>query len=261
MSTFRRRLMMQGKKAIKPYMYFEALQNGLTISLSTNAIEYSLDCNTWVTLPAGASSPAINTGEKIYFKGELTPATDVGIGTFTLSKRCNAGGNAMSLLFGDDFENQYSLSGKNYAFYRLFLRCTTLESVSDGFLPATTLANNCYANMFYGCSSLKSVPELLPATTLANYCYNYMFGFCYALTTAPVLPAITLVTHCYTSMFYNCTRLNYIKALFTTTPGSDYTFYWVSYVASSGTFVKNKDATWNVTGASGIPSGWTVITE
>lgn len=260
MSTFRRRLMMQGKKAIKPYMYFEALQNGLTISLSINSIEYSLDGSTWNTLPADTASPAINTGEKIYFKGELTPATDVGIGTFTLSKRCNAGGNAMSLLFGDDFENQYSLSGKNYAFSRLFSRCTTLESVSAGFLPATTLANFCYFQVFYYCPSLKSAPEL-PATTLVESCYDWMFAMCYALTTAPVLPAITLVNNCYRRMFDSCKSLNYIKALFTTTPGSSYTAYWVSYVPSKGTFVKNKAATWDVTGTSGIPSGWTVITE
>ena len=36
---------------------------------------------------------------------------------------------------------------------------------------------------------------------------------------------------------------------------------WVYGVASCGTFVKSKDATWSVTGASGIPNGWEVITE
>jgi hypothetical protein len=33
---------------------------------------------------------------------------------------------------------------------------------------------------------------------------------------------------------------------------------WVKGVASSGTFVKNKNATWNVTGVNGVPSGWTI---
>ena len=61
-------------------------------------------------------------------------------------------------------------------------------------------------------------------------------------------------------MFYGCSKLNYIKALFTTTPSNSYTGSWVSGVASSGTFVKNKNATWNVTGSNGIPSGWTVQT-
>jgi hypothetical protein len=60
-------------------------------------------------------------------------------------------------------------------------------------------------------------------------------------------------------MFYNCSKLNYIKAMFTTTPSSSDTGNWVYGVASSGTFVKNKNATWNVTGVDGIPSGWTVV--
>jgi hypothetical protein len=66
-------------------------------------------------------------------------------------------------------------------------------------------------------------------------------------------------------MFWNCSKLNYIKAMFTTKPSSGATRYWVSGVASTGTFVKNKNATWNVTATSsnsyiGIPSGWTVQT-
>jgi hypothetical protein len=65
-------------------------------------------------------------------------------------------------------------------------------------------------------------------------------------------------------MFYGCTNLNYIKAMFTTTPSGSspnyYTNEWVSGVASSGTFVKNAVAQWNVTGANGIPTGWTVET-
>ena len=48
--------------------------------------------------------------------------------------------------------------------------------------------------------------------------------------------------------------------MFTTTPSSDYTSDWVNRVASSGTFVKNSAATWNVTGKNGVPSGWTVQT-
>ena len=87
-----------------------------------------------------------------------------------------------------------------------------------------------------------------------------MFSGCSSLTTAPELSATTLVNNCYRYMFNGCSKLNYIKALFTTTPSSSYTSNWVSGVASSGTFVKNKNATWNVTGTSGIPSGWTVQT-
>ena len=89
-----------------------------------------------------------------------------------------------------------------------------------------------------------------------------MFNGCTSLTTAPsVLPATTLVYRCYNYMFNGCTKLNYIKAMFTTAPGEDYTYAWVEGVASTGTFVKYSGATWNVTGVNGIPEGWTVVNE
>jgi hypothetical protein len=61
-------------------------------------------------------------------------------------------------------------------------------------------------------------------------------------------------------MFLGCTRLNYIKAMFTTTPSATYTSNWVLNVSSTGTFVKNSAATWNVSGVNGVPSGWTIET-
>ena len=85
-----------------------------------------------------------------------------------------------------------------------------------------------------------------------------MFGGCTSLENAPVLPAMTLVADCYSYMFSKCSKLNYVKALFTTTPSSNYTRSWLNGVASSGTFVKNAAATWNVVGADGVPEGWTV---
>ena len=88
-----------------------------------------------------------------------------------------------------------------------------------------------------------------------------MFQGCSGLTTAPVLPATTLVANCYYQMFYGCSSLNYIKAMFTTSPGGQ-TANWLNGVAATGTFVKNSAATWtNPCGASTYPCGWTVRTE
>ena len=170
----------------------------------------------------------------------------------------------------------------------MFVSCTSLTTAPA--LPATTLAERCYYGMFHNCSSLTTAPEL-PATTLANYCYRYMFwqckslttatelpattltegcyqdmfAVCTSLTTAPALPATTLVDRCYSGMFDGCTKLSYIKAMFLTDPNYQsnnvYTLNWVRNVASSGTFVKNSQATWNLTGDDGIPTGWTVVTE
>ena len=145
----------------------------------------------------------------------------------------------------------------DYCYSGMFEGCTSLTTAPV--LPATTLNYQCYLSMFNGCTSLTTAPEL-PATTLADYCYQTMFYGCTSLTTAPELPATTLVNYCYQRMFQGCTSLNYIKAMFTTAPSSTRTGNWVSGVSSSGTFVKNSAATWNVTGVNGIPSGWTVKT-
>ena len=123
-------------------------------------------------------------------------------------------------------------------------------------LPATTLVSNCYESMFGGCTSLTEAPQL-PATTLANGCYAYMFLGCRSLTEAPQLLATTLATQCYSGMFYGCRNLNYIKMLATDISAYNCLSSWVSDVATEGIFVKSKDATWDVRGTSGIPSGWT----
>jgi hypothetical protein len=59
-------------------------------------------------------------------------------------------------------------------------------------------------------------------------------------------------------MFEGCSKLNYIKMLATNISAGNCLTYWVSGVSSTGTFVKNKNATWNVTGVSGVPNGWTI---
>ena len=221
------------------------------------------------------------------WKGELTPNSSIplGIGKFSSTSNFNTEGNVMSLLYGDNFIGQTDLTSKNYTFAALFTNCSKLINAKNLSLPATTLASNCYQNMFQGCTALTTAPQLpattlaencyngmfsgfsglttapeLTATTLANNCYSYMFQGCTALTTAPELLATTLANQCYTLMFLNCSNLNYIKAMFTTTPSTTYTNGWVNGVASNGTFVKNSAATWNVTGVNGIPTNWTVET-
>ena len=165
----------------------------------------------------------------------------------------------------------------------MFTNCTSLVNAPE--LPATTLAKYCYRYMFYNCASLVNAPNL-PATTLAYGCYRYMFEECKNLVNAPNLPATTLDSLCYSRMFYNCTslinapylpaiqlelrsyyymfsgcrNLQYVKAMFTTTPGSDYTGNWLNGVAANGTFVKNATATWDVRGINGVPDGWTIET-
>jgi hypothetical protein len=131
-------------------------------------------------------------------------------------------------------------------------------TTAPAILPATTLTNDCYRSMFQRCTALTAAPTL-PATTLASGCYRNMFTVCSSLTTAPELPATQLVSSCYREMFKMCSSMNYIKALFTTTPGTE-TTDWVAGVATTGTFVKNAAATWTDVGDNAVPTGWTVTT-
>ena len=211
------------------YLTIEALENDLTVSFSTNTIQYSTDnCQTWIELPADTATPAINTGDMISFKASgLVPEESAGIGTFTVNKNFNLKGNAMSMLFGDEGKNSYDLTGYTYAFYGLFNECYTLQSVSKNFLPATKLADSCYAHMFYGCSSLVTAPQL-PATKLADSCYENMFEGS-SLVTAPELPATILANNCYSGMFYSCTSLVTAPEL----PATILAPYCYSYMFSS----------------------------
>ena len=256
-------------------------------------IEYSIDGGqTWLpytmsTDEAGAQMIDLDNGETVMFRGNnanlayyLEDDEDYQATKFVIEGQIAASGDVSSLLNGIGGV----LNAPIYCYSHMFYDCTSLTQAPA--LPATTLAHSCYFNMFYGCTSLTQAPALpattlanscysnmfngctsltqapaLPATTLANSCYEFMFNGCTSLTQAPALPATTLANSCYSNMFNGCTLLSHIEALFTTTPGTSYTDSWVNGVAQNGTFVKSSEATWNVIGVNGIPTGWTVTTN
>lgn len=208
----RRRFMTGVKK--RSYLTIEALENGLTASLSVNACEYCVNNDgNWKSLAAGTNTVSINSGQTLSFRGKLTPNSSNGIGTFSVSKKFNLKGNCTSMLFKDDANDNTSLTGYDYAFYRLFYNCSTLIGVSADFLPSTTLSNYCYYNMFNYCTALVNLSLELPATTVKAYSYGSMFYACFALTKAPELPATTLANNCYHYMFYNCVKLANVPSI------------------------------------------------
>ena len=262
------------------YLTFEALEQ-TSFSFTQNDLQYSLDNgSTWTTLTAGNSTPQLSTGDKILWK-QTGLTTNDGIGIFSATGNFNACGNIMSLVYGDNFIGQTTLS-QNTMFESLFHSCNKIINANNLILPATTLTQNCYQYMFRYCNFLTTAPELpattlaigcyqfmfddcdlivapeLPATTLAQYCYHGMFHSNGSLTSAPELPATTLVTSCYYDMFDHCISLNYVKCLATSGQSISTLGNWLYDVSATGTFVKDANTTWP-TGASGIPSGWTVI--
>ena len=186
-------------------------------------LEYSTDTKTWNTWNGTEISSA---GSKLYLRGtgntKITGGDSpdysfVFTGTDALEIACE--GNIENLL---DYTTVRSgghptMAGYCYAYIFNGLFLTTAPE-----LPATTLADHCYDNMFYWCSLLTTAPDL-PATTLAEYCYSNMFNGCTSLTTAPALPAITLANNCYERMFSGCTSLTTAPELPATTLG-DYCY-------------------------------------
>ena len=283
------------------YLTLSALGSG-TIILSPNrvdsstakSISWSKDKDNWNTITIGSNNSSIQipvvTGDTIYLKGSATtwwnwdtyPESGLQI-----NSDCDmiAEGNIMSLLYEDDFKDKISFPDGSSTFRGLFRDNGHLINAENLILPATTLAQRCYRDMFYNCTALTTAPALpattlgiacyngmfngcsslitaptLHATTLANYCYDSMFSGCSSLTAAPELPATTLADYCYTGMFSSCSSLNNITMLATDISAWRCLENWVDGVASTGTFVKNSAATWNVTGVNGIPNGWTITT-
>ena len=167
-------------------------------------------------------------------------------------------GDCVYLAAGEGGNETFGLSSAKYHKFvinGLVAASGDITSIRRFDLEQTTLAVNCYNNMFEGCTGLTSAPEL-PATTLDNFCYAYMFRGCTGLTSAPELPATTLVRNCYLYIFEGCTNLSLIKVHFTTWKAP--TSNWVSNIKSTGTFYK-PTALPEEFGTNKIPIGWTVV--
>ena len=177
--------------------------NGTT---SANTISFSTNSGTTWSSPERGVEFNVQSGDTVMWKGtDMTSSGSWGIGTFGGTATFEAQGNVMSLLYGDNFYGETSLSDKDYIFSHLF-NVSNIVDASNLVLPYETLSVGCYYQMFQDCTSLTAVPEL-KATTLAQTCYYGMFQGCTSLTTAPQLPATTLGVGCYEEMFYGCTSL------------------------------------------------------
>ena len=192
-------------------------------------LEYSVDGEVWEPYTIGETLALADGGELMFRAGEdgndRFSAGYADYYRFVISGKVNSKGNVMSLLDRD---------------------CKADSAPEAGFIY-----------LFANCDGLVSAP-VLPAKNLAAGCYLAMFAGCTSLTKAPALPATELAESCYSNMFYGCASLNYVKALFTDEPSDGTTYCWFFDVSPTGTFIKSKDATWDVRGSNGIPEGWTI---
>ena len=205
------------------YFYIESLGDGNTISVKnkgngdtsgvTPTLEYSTDKNTWNTITFDWKSgthttklPILNIGERVYFRNDtrLFSSPSGKYISFSSSVSSNVGGDIRTLSNYLDVNNETTPQSGMFCY--LFHNNKYIVDASNLRLSYNTLADYCYINMFYGCSSLVNAPEL-PSTKLVENCYSYMFYGCSSLVNAPQLPATELVEKCYSYMFYDCSSL------------------------------------------------------
>ena len=188
-------------KPLKKYLTFTSEgSTDISIQSEYDGFYYSYDKQTWTNW--SGESITFSSTSPLYLCGDNPYDTEKGsLGQFQAEGDLfGISGNIMSLVNSDEDV----LEVHKNQFNSLFASCTRLTSAPE--LPATTLAQGCYAFMFNGCTGLTAAPEL-PATTLANNCYQNMFSCCTSLTSTPQLPATTMEWSCYVYMFYNCTNL------------------------------------------------------
>ena len=274
------------------YLHFYIKEGTATLTPTYDegfvTLQYSYNKTEWTTITTGSTINLV-PDKKVYFKGKIVYYQYNPNPNFQATgSPLYAGGSIMSLQDGNPDETTIKFP---FEFTELFKDCKTLVTAPE--LPAINLERNCYEKMFYGCTSLTTAPTVLPATTVENYCYANMFYGCTSLTTAPEIEAYNLAEYCCVSMFENCTsliktpklpaprpalgcynymfkncsKLNYVKCIiledYVNSNNRNFSTGWLRGVASSGTFVKNRDTSISKWGRSdsGIPEGWTVINQ
>ena len=254
------------------YLTFTA-EEATTLTLQQNGgiaphkLLKSTDDMTWVKWENPSTNGiSLNAGQSVYLKADedslwRTATGDNPYNKFQSTGKVKCEGDIRSLV------KPIAIEDYSYFARGLFVSCTSLTQAPSS-LPATTLANKCYYEMFRGCSSLTQAPEL-PATTMGTSCYHGMFQSCTSLTSAPRLPATKLASKCYYNMFAGCTSLTVAPELPATTMANtcyQYMFYnctalkrikmnassgnWGTYMFGGCTSLELVD----MTGSTGVPT-------
>ena len=179
---------------IRPFTV-KAINNTVSVKIS-NSFKYSINGNEWVQ--------SDNTNTIQLNKNDIVSIITTNTTQCSIKGLSDVSGNIMSLIYGDNFIGQtvWLMSGQALASKGFFYK-SDIRNAKNLVLPATTLSERSYENMFAYCDALETAPAL-PATTLTYRCYAGMFYHCSHLTTAPELPATTLAPYCYENMFYEC---------------------------------------------------------
>ena len=221
---------------------FQAIKAGTityTAAKSEYTVEYKKNNDGWTTY---SSAISVAVGDVVSFRGTNATyydSTGEGTGnpsTFACSSACYIYGNVMSLISKESFSTTTSFTAKK-TFLRMFEKQTNLRShpYKDLVLPATTLTEQCYQDMFSGCTGLTRSAILADAPGAAN-AYQRMYNGCSNLSEVT----------CYAEYVTN------------NSPFAN----WLTGVASSGTFYTNSThkASWDTFHTQNI-TGWTIAVK
>lgn len=191
-------------------------------------LKYSYDNKKWSEYTIGEAIPLPKKGSSVYFKGNNAVFNNIkqngSILRFDVIGDVNVSGSVMSLLDGT---GEGTFMPNNCTFFQLF-KDTPIKTAPD--LPAMAFnEDNCYMEMFYGCTKLVD---------------------------APVIAARKLTQGAFTNMFNGCTSLKNVKVSFSDWLGES-TALWLKDVAPAGNIDCPSDLS-IIIDESHIPTGWTI---
>lgn len=207
------------------YFTTEALADNCVITLNiaqnvnTNVVTgfyYSRDRITWTPIlnvsgeTQTVSLPAINTGEKYYWKGVNLAISQNGSWEedikyknvhISSSQNFKVYGNMFSLLWGDNFigKNYFPDDTTNYIYAGFFWNCTTLIDAQNLYFPGQHTKGfsasaddnptsdeviNSFNDLFNGCSNLEYGPVIEMVAIVGNSSIKRMFQSCKKLKSA-----------------------------------------------------------------------------
>ena len=176
---------------------------------------YSTDKITWKKWDQSAITAVRDSYDNYYYvylagiSNAYVRASSPNQSGIILSNEVSCSGNIESLLDYPTVDIGNHPTMDTYCFANLFEGCTNLKTAPT--LGSPALSNYCYQAMFKN-SGIVDCPTL-SATSLKEGCYQEMFMGCTYLRTITNLPAQVLDKQCYESMFEGCTRLQSIGSI------------------------------------------------
>lgn len=151
---------------------FTHSDNSKTVYYSLNGSEYQE-----YTSSKGGTVINVNAGDIVKFKGNVT-AFGYNSGTWfgNTTAKHNIYGNIFSLLYGDEFIGKTELPSRTIDnFSKLFKRSHNLYDTSNLVLPATTLTQGCYYEMFVESENVKYIKCLATDISASNCTKNWLY--------------------------------------------------------------------------------------